>query len=204
MVRDTGGNIPLVVQDGTLLISACVGDFDGDGDVDILDVQNSAYRWNTRCGDANYSPAHDLDHDCDIDILASSSPWPTAPPSWRRLPRPWAIFPKASAETPHPSAPTLTTQPGRSRSGPSAWGPRPPGRMAMACWPSSPSAPWRLQGTRLLRATVFLDSPVHGALSARKYASGLLPRNDRPDRRRTRDAGRETVVVVRRASRREG
>ncbi len=65
----SGGAITLYTQDGVLNITACLGDFDGDGDIDILDVQRIAYRWNTRSGDALYEPQYDLDQDGDIDIL---------------------------------------------------------------------------------------------------------------------------------------
>jgi len=64
-----GQSIPLLTQDATLSISACLGDFDGDGDVDIVDLQRIAFRWNIHCGDSLYDPIYDLDGDCDIDIL---------------------------------------------------------------------------------------------------------------------------------------
>jgi subtilase family serine protease len=44
-------------------------DMDGDGDVDIVDVQMIAGRWNTRAGDPNYLARCDVDGDGDIDIV---------------------------------------------------------------------------------------------------------------------------------------
>lgn len=48
-------------------------DIDGDGDVDIIDVQLVAARWNTQQGDPGYEPRFDLDNegqgDGDIDII---------------------------------------------------------------------------------------------------------------------------------------
>lgn len=42
-------------------------DFNGDGKVDVLDVQRVAFRVGTKVGDSNYDPAYDLDKDGDID-----------------------------------------------------------------------------------------------------------------------------------------
>lgn len=64
-----GQPISVISQDGVLIITACLGDFDDDGDVDILDVQRIAYRWNTHTGNPLYEPMYDLDQDGDIDIL---------------------------------------------------------------------------------------------------------------------------------------
>lgn len=48
-------------------------DVDDDGDVDIIDIQLVAARWNTRVGDPNYDPKYDVDNeglgDGDIDII---------------------------------------------------------------------------------------------------------------------------------------
>ena len=44
-------------------------DVDGDGDVDIVDIQKVAGRWGTKCGDDDYVPEYDVDDDCDIDIV---------------------------------------------------------------------------------------------------------------------------------------
>jgi PKD repeat protein len=63
-----GETISLITQNGTLSIAACPGDFDGDGDVDILDVQRVAYRVGARRGDPLYDSLYDLDADGDIDV----------------------------------------------------------------------------------------------------------------------------------------
>ena len=44
-------------------------DIDGDCDVDIVDIQKVAGRWNTGCGDGDYIPEYDVDGDGDIDIV---------------------------------------------------------------------------------------------------------------------------------------
>ena len=44
-------------------------DIDGDCDVDIVDIQKVAGRWNTGCGDGDYVPEYDVDGDGDIDIV---------------------------------------------------------------------------------------------------------------------------------------
>ena len=64
-----GTAINVVTQNGIIQINACVGDFDNDGDVDILDVQRVAYRWNSRSGQPLYEAQYDIDQDGDIDIL---------------------------------------------------------------------------------------------------------------------------------------
>ena len=46
-----------------------LGDFNGDGVVDVEDIQEVASRWNTSVGDPDYDPLYDLDFDGDIDIL---------------------------------------------------------------------------------------------------------------------------------------
>jgi len=45
------------------------GDFDGDCDVDIIDLQRLAIRWNCKVGDACYNACYDVDSDGDIDII---------------------------------------------------------------------------------------------------------------------------------------
>ncbi len=65
----SGQSIQVATQNGVLHVNACLDDFDGDGDVDILDVQQVAYRWNTATGNPLYDSRYDLDQDGDIDIL---------------------------------------------------------------------------------------------------------------------------------------
>ncbi|CAG0975137.1 Protease 1 [Anaerolineae bacterium] len=69
----SGGSFEVITQTGTLSIAACLGDFDGDGDVDILDVQRVAYRWGSHTGQALYDPLYDVEPlgapDGDIGIL---------------------------------------------------------------------------------------------------------------------------------------
>ena len=44
-------------------------DFDGDCDIDIVDIMTVASHWNCQCGNDCYDHRYDLDHDCDIDIV---------------------------------------------------------------------------------------------------------------------------------------
>lgn len=69
VVNVPGNTISVIARDGVLSIAACLGDFDGDGDIDILDVQRVAYRWNTYFGQTLYDVLYDLDGDGDIDIV---------------------------------------------------------------------------------------------------------------------------------------
>jgi hypothetical protein len=46
-----------------------MNDFDGDGDVDIVDIMASASRWNCVSGDGCYDFLYDLDFDGDIDVV---------------------------------------------------------------------------------------------------------------------------------------
>ena len=64
-----GNALPVQISSGTLRVSACIGDLDDDGDVDILDVQRIAYHWGSRAGDGRYSQRFDGDNDGDVDIL---------------------------------------------------------------------------------------------------------------------------------------
>ena len=69
----SGGNLEVIAQTGTLSIVACLGDFDDDDDIDILDVQRVAYRWGTHTGQPLYDSLYDVEPlgapDGDIDIL---------------------------------------------------------------------------------------------------------------------------------------
>jgi len=55
----------------TLTKTPCVflGDFDGDGDVDVADIMRVASHWHTTVNDPEYDPIYDLDNDGDIDIV---------------------------------------------------------------------------------------------------------------------------------------
>ena len=64
-----GSLIPFSMLDGQINISQCQGDVDGDGDVDIIDVQLIAYRWGVKPPDPLYEMRFDMDGDADIDIV---------------------------------------------------------------------------------------------------------------------------------------
>ncbi|MBN1560702.1 carboxypeptidase regulatory-like domain-containing protein [candidate division KSB1 bacterium] len=56
--------------DGQINVSQCYwADVDCDGDVDIVDIQLVAGKWNSSCGDPGYDSRCDIDGDCDIDIV---------------------------------------------------------------------------------------------------------------------------------------
>lgn len=70
MASVDGEPISFAIVNGSLSIeNSCFADYDYDGDIDILDVQRVAYRWNTHAGDGVYEPLYDSDHDGYIDIL---------------------------------------------------------------------------------------------------------------------------------------
>jgi len=56
---------------GTVRTSICtlVGDFDGNGRVDVADIMEVASKWRCRKGDDCYHERYDLDKDGDIDIV---------------------------------------------------------------------------------------------------------------------------------------
>jgi len=56
-------------EDGQVELVSCFGDFDGDNDVDIFDLQRAASHWNCRSGDACYDVQFDTEPDGDIDIF---------------------------------------------------------------------------------------------------------------------------------------
>ena len=65
----------------------CFADIDCDGDVDIVDIQKVAGRWNTKCGDDRYVADYDIDKDCDIDIVdiqKVAGHWGETGPPWER------------------------------------------------------------------------------------------------------------------------
>ena len=55
-------------EDGQVEVVGCFGDFDGDNDVDIIDLQRAASHWNCRMGDACYELQFDTEPDGDIDV----------------------------------------------------------------------------------------------------------------------------------------
>lgn len=68
VVDVVGTPIDVAVSGGTLIVDTTPGDFDGDCDVDIIDVQSVAGRWGSRAGDGSFNARFDLDGDGDIDI----------------------------------------------------------------------------------------------------------------------------------------
>ena len=71
LTHPDGSEIPNVKAiHGQINVSQCYwADVDCDGDVDIVDIQLVAGRWNCSCGDPCYDPRYDIDDDCDIDIV---------------------------------------------------------------------------------------------------------------------------------------
>jgi hypothetical protein len=75
--------VPVDLYHGQVTVTDCFfADVDCDGDVDISDIYNVAYRWGCGCGDACYEPAYDFNDDCaisvvDIQIVACYFGWPS-------------------------------------------------------------------------------------------------------------------------------
>ena len=70
-VTDVNGTAMAVTMlDGEIKVKKSFwADVNGDGKVDILDIQLVAAHWNTHTGDPNYDPKYDVDNDGDIDII---------------------------------------------------------------------------------------------------------------------------------------
>jgi len=78
-----GAVISVNTSDGQIdVVSGFWADVDNDGDVDIIDIQLVAARWNTQLGDDDYDPIYDLDNEGEgdgyidiIDIQLVASWW---------------------------------------------------------------------------------------------------------------------------------
>ena len=71
-ITDINGQVLQVRSQGTSLTitNSCFwADIDCDGDVDIVDIQRVAGKWNTRRGNNDFETRYDLDNDGDIDII---------------------------------------------------------------------------------------------------------------------------------------
>ena len=71
-ITDINGQVLRVRSQGTSLTitNSCFwADIDCDGDVDIVDIQRVAGKWNTRRGHNDFKARYDLDNDGDIDII---------------------------------------------------------------------------------------------------------------------------------------
>ena len=66
---ESSSPLTLAIIDGHVEIIGCFGDFDGDNDVDIFDLQLVATHWNCRAGDACYEVRFDTEPDGDIDAF---------------------------------------------------------------------------------------------------------------------------------------
>ncbi|MBN1919602.1 MAG: fibronectin type III domain-containing protein [Anaerolineae bacterium] len=63
-----GAILPASAQDGSVTIIACLGDFDGNGEVGINDIQTIANLWRVRQGDVRYDVRFDINGNGEIDI----------------------------------------------------------------------------------------------------------------------------------------
>jgi hypothetical protein len=61
--------ISATITHGRVQVTQCFGDFDGDNDVDIFDLQRAASHWNCRSGSTCYDPQFDTEPDGDIDVF---------------------------------------------------------------------------------------------------------------------------------------
>ena len=71
-ITDINGQVLRVRSQGTSLTitNSCFwADIDCDGDVDIVDIQRVAGKWNTKRGHNDFETRYDLDNDGDIDII---------------------------------------------------------------------------------------------------------------------------------------
>lgn len=70
-VADPASNpIPgVTTEDGQVEIVSCFGDFDGDNDVDIFDLQLASSHWNCMAGQSCYEVRFDTEPDGDIDVI---------------------------------------------------------------------------------------------------------------------------------------
>ena len=71
-ITDINGQVLQVRSQGTSLTitNSCFwADIDCDGDVDIVDIQRVAGKWNSRRGHNDFKARYDLDNDGDIDII---------------------------------------------------------------------------------------------------------------------------------------
>ncbi|MCX6032316.1 MAG: cohesin domain-containing protein [Chloroflexi bacterium] len=69
-LADPNGNaIAATAEDGQVQVTNCLGDFDGDNDVDIFDLQRAASHWNCRTGQPCYDAQFDTEPDGDIDVF---------------------------------------------------------------------------------------------------------------------------------------
>jgi len=60
LLRPNGALLPASAQDGQLEVSTCFGDFDGNGVVDIRDLQAVSSHWNCRSFEACYDVLYDV------------------------------------------------------------------------------------------------------------------------------------------------
>lgn len=60
LLKPSGELLPASSQDGQAVVGNCFGDFDGNGVVDIRDLQAAAARWNCRSGNSCYDAQYDI------------------------------------------------------------------------------------------------------------------------------------------------